>query len=267
MAPIPVTYLTAAVAGVVLGVVAQLVVGWPWWLVAAGVVAAVWLLFFSTVWWGGGGSSRPLTTELLRVVSPARALARERRQQVERFLAAPFPLYGLPASWAGPRQLAGYGEQQFKGRRPVTVALVLGHGDPLADQGPQLQVEVRNEHVEVERRRRLAEELWWQAAHARDVAEHFDQLAAVRDRPDPAWSQVLIPVDGRPVAFWWLAEGRHWVAQGELEDRTVTLHARDLPVGSVELVEVSDLAPYLEGSLEGERRLEEAWARHQHQEH
>jgi hypothetical protein len=272
MTPVPATYLTASVAGAALGVAAQLAFGWPWWVVAAGSVAAVWLFFVSTALWGGG-SSRPLATEVLRVVRPGRAVARDRRQQVERFRAAPFPLYGLPASWPGPRQLGGCEERWSKDRRgPVTVALDLGHGDPLAEQGPQLRVEVRVEHVDTEQvlavrvqsGRDLAEELWLQAAPtADDAAEHWDRIAAARRRPDPAWSQVTIPVEGRPVAFQWLGEGRHWVAQAELDDRTLTLRGRDLPVESVELVRVFDLQPY----IEGQRRLEEAWARHYAEEH
>jgi hypothetical protein len=43
-----------------------------------------------------------------------------------------------------------------------------------------------------------------------------------------------------------------------LDNRTLTLHARDLPVGSVELVRVVDLEPYIEGT----RRLQQSWARH-----
>jgi hypothetical protein len=87
------------------------------------------------------------------------------------------------------------------------------------EEGPQPWVEVRVERVEpglgmtmrVESQRPLAEDLWLQAAPpAHDPAEHFKQLAAVRRRPDPAWSQVTIPVDGRPVGCWWLPEGRHW---------------------------------------------------------
>jgi hypothetical protein len=270
--PVPVTYLVAMVAGVALGVAAQLVFGWRWWLVAAGVVAAVWLYFFSTVFWGGGGSSRPLATEVLRVVSPGRAVARDHRQQVERFRAAPFPCYGLPPSWSGPRQLGGWEESWAKGRRrPVTIALSLAHGEPLADQGPQLRVEVRiypqGEQVLPVRSdslRGLAEELWWEAAPtAHDLAQQRDQVAAARRRPDPAWSQVMIPLDGRQVGFQWLAEGRHWVAQTELDDRTLTLRGRDLPVESVELVRVLDLEPY----IQGQRRLEAAWARHHDEEH
>ena len=69
---------------------------------------------------------------------------------------------------------------------------------------------------------------------------------------------MTIPVDGRPVGLRWLAAGRHRVARAELDDRTLTLRGRDLPVQSVELVRVTDLEPY----LEGQRRLQEAWARH-----
>ena len=272
MVPVPATYLAATVVGAALGVAAQLLVGWPWWLVAAGVVVAVWLLFASTAVWGTGGSDQPLATDLLRVVRPGRAIERDHEQAVERFRAAPFPLYGLPAAWPGPRHLGGWEGSWAKGQRPVTSALSLAHGGPLAEEGPQLRVEVRAEGVEpelgmtmrVQGRRQLAEDLWLAAApRAHDPAEHVDQLAAARRRPDPAWSQVTIPVDGRPVGFAWLAEGRHWVARAELDDHTLILHARDLPVESVELVRVADLEPY----VQGQRRLLEAWARHDDQEH
>jgi hypothetical protein len=259
-------------ARAVVGVAAQLLLGWPWWLVAAGVVAAVWLFFASTALWGAGGSSQPLATDLLRVVRPHKAIERDHRQEVERFRAAPFPLYGLPPAWPGARHLGGWEGSWAKGQRPVTTALSLGHGDPLTEEGPQLRVEVRVEHedtgqvttMRLQSRRDLTEELWLRAAPpAHDLAEHVGQLAAARRRPDPAWSQVTIPVDGRPVAFEWLAEGRHWVARAELDDRTLTLHGRDLPVASVELAQVADLEPY----IQGQRRLLEAWARHYDQEH
>jgi hypothetical protein len=54
----------------VLGVVLQVLLGWPWWLVAAGVVVVVWLLFLSSAFWGGS-PGRPLATEALLVVDPA----------------------------------------------------------------------------------------------------------------------------------------------------------------------------------------------------
>ena len=273
MIPVPATYLAATMVGAVVGVAAQLLFGWPWWLVAAAVVATVWLFFASTAFWGAGGPSQPLATDLLRVVRPRQAIERDHRQEVERFRAAPFPLYGLPPAWPGPRHLGGWESGWAKGQRgSVTTALSLGHGDPLTEEGPELRVEVRAEHVDTEQattawlqsRRELAEELWLRATPpAHDLAGHLDQLAAARRRPDLAWSQVTIPVDGRPVAFQWLAEGRHWVARAELDDGTLTLHGRDLPVESVELVQVVELEPY----VQGQRRLQQAWARHHDQEH
>ena len=272
MVPVPATYLAATVVAAVLGVAAELLFGWPWWLVAAAVLVAVWLFFASTAFWGAGGSDQPLATALLRVVRPHKAIERHHRQEVERFRAAPFPLYGLPPAWPGGRYLGGWEGGWAKGQRPVTTALSLAHGDPLTDQGPELRVETRVEPVDTDQamalplqsRRHLAEELWLRAAPPiHDLAEHIGQLAAARRRPDPAWSQVTIPVDGRPVAFAWLAEGRHWVARAELDDRTLTLHGRDLPAESVELAQVADLEPY----IEGQRRLHEAWARHDDQEH
>ena len=71
---------------------------------------------------------------------------------------------------------------------------------------------------------------------------------------------VLLQVAGRQVAFDLLVTGRHWVAVGELQGRTLVLNARDLPVDQVELVEVAEVEPYVEGT----RRLEEARARHRH---
>jgi hypothetical protein len=272
MIPVPATYLVATVVGVMVGVATQLLVGWTWWLVAAAVVAAVWLFFASSAFWGMGGSDPSLATELLRVVRPHEAMERDHRLEVERFRAAPFPLYGLPPAWPGPRYLGGWEGSQAKGQRPVTTALTLAHGDPLTDQGPELRVDVRVEQMEFEQadavqvgmRRFLAEELWLRAAPPTgDLAEHVERLAAARRRPDQAWSQITIPVDGRPVAFEWLAEGRHWVAQAELDDCTLTLHGSDLPVESVELVRVSDLEPY----IEGQRRLQEGWVRHYDEEH
>jgi hypothetical protein len=270
--PVPATYLAATVVAAVVGVAAELLLGWPWWLVAAAVLVAVWLFFASTAFWGAGGSDQSLATDLLRVVRPHKAIERDHQQEVERFRAAPFLLYGLPPAWPGTRYLGGWEGGWTTGQRPATTALSLAHGDPLIDQGPELRIETRVEHVDTDQvmavqlasQRHLAEELWLRAAPPdHDLAAHIERLAAARRRPDPAWSQVTIPVDGRPVAFEWLAEGRHWVAQAELDDHTLTLHGRDLPIESVELVQVADLEPY----IQGQRRLHEAWARHDDQEH
>ena len=43
MEPVPLTYLMAAGLGLVVGVIMDLVLGWPWWWVAIAVMAMVWL--------------------------------------------------------------------------------------------------------------------------------------------------------------------------------------------------------------------------------
>jgi hypothetical protein len=247
--PAPATYLLAVAVGVVLGACAEVALGWPWWLVAAGVLAAVWLFFASSAFWGGR-SSLPLATEIQLASDPARAMQRERRALVERFRAAPFPLYGLPVSWPGPRHLGGSAGRQATGQPPVVTALSLAHGDPLAAQGPQLRVEVRIEP-------------WDPEEPALGPGEHWGGVDGLAGREaDSDWSEVAILVEGRPVGFELLGRGRHWVARAELGAWTLVLHARDLPIGEVELIRVTDVEPYVEGT----RRLEEA-ARARHLDH
>lgn len=237
--PVPATYLMAAVAGVALGTAAQLVAGWPWWLVAAGVVAAVWLLFLSSAFWGRP-AGRPLATELLMVVDPARGLRREHLAMAERFRAAPFPLYGLPASWTGPRHLGGMGSRQARGQPPLVTSLTLAHGDPAAGHGPELRVEVRSDPDDPGTGPELRQAL------AVDLRGGPGGRSA--DQADPPWSAVRLPVDGQPVTFDLLAEGRHWVALAELEGRALVLQARDLAPEQVELVRVTDVEPYVDGT-------------------
>ncbi len=179
----------------------------------------------------------------------------------ERFRAAPFPLYGLPASWAWPRHLGGAGSRRARGQPAVVTSLTLAHGDPAAEHGPQLRVEVRADPDEPgggpELRRALTDDLRLVTA-ARDVRNAMGGIGRLpADQPDPPWSAVPIRLDGRPVRFQLLAEGRHWVAVAEVEGRTLVLQARDLAPEQVELVRVADVEPYLEGT----ERLEESRAR------
>lgn len=67
MVPVPLTYLVAALVGIGCGVVADLVIGWPWWLVAGAFVAAVWVFFLASALWGPG---RSLGDDLWMVIDP-----------------------------------------------------------------------------------------------------------------------------------------------------------------------------------------------------
>ncbi|HSO52279.1 MAG TPA: hypothetical protein VL330_05930 [Actinomycetes bacterium] len=171
---------------------------------------------------------------------PARGLRRERREMAERFRAAPFPLYALPASWTGPRHLGGMGSRQARGQPPLVTSLTLAHGDPAAEHGPELRVEVRSDPDDPGTGPELRQAL------AVDLGGGPGGRPA--DQADPRWVAVRLPVDGQPVTFDLLAEGRHWVALAELEGRALVLQARDLAPEQVELVRVTDVEPYVEGT-------------------
>lgn len=150
----PPTYLMAAGAGVALGVVLQVVVGWAWWAVALGVLAVVWLIFMSTAFWGprATGPGHDLLTELLQVTSPERAAARRERQEQELWSSPPLPLYGLPPAWEGARLIGGYGASA-----KAISNMELIHGD-FEGKGPELRVEVTTEAAREYLPRFLAED-------------------------------------------------------------------------------------------------------------
>jgi hypothetical protein len=59
----------------------------------------------------------------------------------------------------------------------------------------------------------------------------------------------LLPilVDGQPHQFALLQEGVVQVARVELAGHVVTVRARRWPIQTVQLIQVTDLAPYLDG--------------------
>ncbi|GAB3473848.1 hypothetical protein [Amycolatopsis cihanbeyliensis] len=224
--PSPGLYLLAAAVGSALGLGTQLLFDWPWWLFAAGFVAAVAVFFLSTAFWGPDRTGVPLAEEWLWVLSPRRAHERQRHLTLERFRSAPFALYGLPPHWPGDRYIAGWASAGS------AVALGLGHGEPGAEDGPRLHVEVRHKHLTEATKDELAEQLW------------LDAMATAAEEPLPDWSTVTVSVEARPVTFEWLAGGRHWAALAELDGFLLILQARDFPIESVELERVTDLERY-----------------------
>jgi hypothetical protein len=257
--PVPLTYLMAAGVGVALGVVLQVLLGWAWWAVTLGVVAVVWLVFMSTAFWGtrATGPGHDLLTELLREISPDRAAARRDRREQELWASPPLPLYGLPPAWEGDCRTGGYGASN----KAIT-SMKIVHGD-LVGKGPYLRVEVTTEPDRSCLPRSLAEELWHRAMEppgemspSQTTRWLMARRRDIESRPDPEWRTISIPVDGRAVAFSWLAEGRMWVAYANVEGFTVTLRARDMPIESIELERINDTRRYVEGSerLRQERR-------------
>jgi hypothetical protein len=62
-------------------------------------------------------------------------------------------------------------------------------------------------------------------------------------------------VDGRATPFDHLSEGTAWAAAGQADDVTITLRARNIAIEVVELVRLTDVNPYVDGT----RRLRDRW--------
>jgi hypothetical protein len=265
--PVPLTYLMALGAGLVLGLVLQLALGWWWWLVALGFVFAVWVVFLATAF-SGPARGRGLITEMLMEVSPQRGMARQERQLEATYRSPPFPLYGLDPSWPGFRYLGGYGTSSRKGVQ----SLELGHGEARTENGPQVRVEVSvdeppfaGDHI-VEMLRR---ELFHEAIRPPRELEGREMQRWMFDNEKafeswrPETRKVPIRIDGVPAEFAAVFEGRHWIAQGGAGRLIVKIRARELPIEEVVLVTVRDVEPYIEGHR---RLMEDAFRPHDGQE-
>lgn len=108
MQPVPVLYVAVAGVGTVLGLGTRRLLGRWWWAVPLAALSGTWLFFLSSALWGPPGRGS-LLTDLLMVVSSRRGRARQRAEQEERYRRVPFPLFGLDASWEGPRIAEGMG--------------------------------------------------------------------------------------------------------------------------------------------------------------
>jgi hypothetical protein len=256
--PNPAVYFVGAGGGLVLVLILKLALGWPWWTVPIATAAGpgiVWLIFLSTAFGhrvrGAGPSGHSSIKGLiLQEIAPRRAAARDDRLREEMWRHLPFEPFGLPPTWQGERWARG---TSWSGSVVSSVELAFGReGD---DNGPLLRVGTASNDRPARRSlRTAAEELWWSA---REMPHGLspEQMAGwhrrtERDlaaRAEPRWSPLVLPVDGRPVRFDVLAEGRWWVARREADDRSITIWGRSWPIDELELVTVADIEPYVEG--------------------
>jgi hypothetical protein len=185
-----------------------------------------------------------------------RLLAETEQANEARFRAAPLPLFGLPPSVAGPRMIAGSSHPSDHAGHPSDpgsgLQLELVHGDPTVRPPSLLWVATAAASSPSQRLVPLRRLLW------QDVVA--DRLAAHGRRWRIGWfkapdehtvggSQQLltIPINGQPHQFALLQEGLVQVARVELPGHVVTVRARRWPIQTIELVQVTDLAPYLDG--------------------
>lgn len=189
-------------------------------------------------------------------LAAARQRARRERRRTERwFRTAPFPIYGLPPSWEGGRFLGGV-SWHGQGERQIVTALSLVHWTLVVGKGLTLVVETAlpNEPRGGDSLRVLAEEVW--SGRAQTAAEALDHLRArwpdidpdpdtappIRARRQLLVNKVLVEFDvfSRPA--------QSWVASGTVGGYSVTLEAQGFRIEALELVQVTDLEPYIEGT-------------------
>jgi hypothetical protein len=263
--PAPWIYGAAAGAGALLGVALERTLEWPWWAVALASVSAVWGLFLLTAFKAvGRRMPQSLWRDLLDALDPKGAGARTMRREEEAFRNAPFPLYGLPPFWAGPRSLGGMGWGGM-GKDAGLTELELRHGDPEDPEGTELRISSSVSRGERDLPwalvlRGLAEDLWVEGHPPPSDHEQLRQWINAREREHrrqetPSFAPVRIPVDDESVSFDHLADGSAWVAVTRRDALAITLRARNLSIEGVELVTVRDVEPYIEGS----RQLHERW--------
>lgn len=258
MVPVPMIYLLATAVGLLLGIALDLAFGIAWWLGPVGVIAGVWLLFLASARKNLHGFGR----EFARMTTPHLAARGSEHAMEAAFREPPFPIYGLAATWTGRRFMGGHGGDG----RHVT-SLSLAHGDPFDESGVELRVESSiREYDSIEFRRRQAFEGLVRDNRRPPTDATPDEFSAwahrsereIRELPDPAWERFEIPVDGRPVSFDLLTEGRRWVAVARLEHSFVVLDARGLSPRDVSLVRIVDASAYIDGTraMDAERHAD-----------
>ncbi|HZP90185.1 MAG TPA: hypothetical protein VFC04_04215 [Actinomycetota bacterium] len=132
--------------------------------------------------------------------------------------------------------------------------LSLVHGSLVEGEGPMLVVETALPDAPSGGGplRILAEDVWSGRAHT--VFEAIERVRArwsghtPFDATPPSRTGDVIVVDGVPIQFDRLARPDEWVACARVGAYRVTLEARCFPVEGLELVRVTDLAPYILGS-------------------
>ncbi|HTG47924.1 MAG TPA: hypothetical protein VK646_09740 [Actinomycetota bacterium] len=186
----------------------------------------------------------------------ARRYAERRRRETEaRFRKAPFPLYGLPTPWVGPRLLGGADTMSRGGGRARTTALSLVHGTNAADGDPWLVVESSPEPSVGGGWFQIVARMAWDGsiAHDADAA-----LTYLRETNDPILPEGAIPsiehatwtfdVDGLATTFDAYRAGEEWSARARIGELWVTVDGWSFDTREVALARILDLDPYIDGT-------------------
>jgi len=256
--PVPILYVEVLVAGTVIGIVLDVLLGVPWWLLPLAALAGTWIYFLSSAFSGPRRGS--LDRDVRIALQPSRALELHDAETEKAFREAPFALLALDESWTGDRWLGGFGTSNGR-----VSELHIGHSRETPEGGvARLVVGVqasqnapRGPAGEDVAATLAALNLAPRMVRATDAWQPGDDEAPWR-RLAPS-SPLTIDVDGAPVELRSWREGERWVAVGRAEERMITLDASGIEPQLVSLRTVTDLEPYVEGAR---LRRERMWQAH-----
>jgi hypothetical protein len=190
-----------------------------------------------------------------------RASRRDRRQLRLWYSGTEFPLFGLPADWAG-RRLPGQRAGRQAIRRAGPFGLLTRPGGPLwiaalglthiAPDGGCLHVATHRvttyQTLEAMAAGNFLRRLAWPLLQQGDKEAFDNAVVAWRTRyrsGQLGWRRAVIPVGSDAVHFRALTTGTDWVALAEFADFCLQLDAQRFPIGRVRLVRITDPGPYL----------------------
>jgi hypothetical protein len=177
----------------------------------------------------------------------------ERKEQAQ-LRAVPVPLYALPPAFQGPRTIETYqiaaGGLGLRDVDTDTVHYQIIHGNRL-ERPLQFLIVASSKHPEPPRRPTPLRHYLWQRVVTEMAATTRSRWRVARvstPKPEDVGGPerpVVVPIDGAPRTFTLIEAGEAQVAELNLPDHRIILQAHRWPVEEIELVTVTDLAPYL----------------------
>lgn len=177
---------------------------------------------------------------------------RNHRQWDDVIRTTTWDLLGLPPTTACRRFLGGWGRSG-----DATTPLELAHLPPDGSLEKQLRVEIKEMDEPLEALTAgLARGVWTRAHHPSHHPGDFDSLRRHMEKvrrdyeteSEIRWEPVTLMVDREPVACQQARYGDYWVAMFERDGLLVTIIGQDWPDHAPELVTITDVEPYIEGS-------------------
>jgi hypothetical protein len=183
-----------------------------------------------------------------------RFLDDEQTKLEELFRTSQLPHYGLPPLLQEQRMVGTYrtaaGGAAARNVDTVTIQYELIHGDPL-ERTLRLLIVATSEIPPLREPTPLRHLLWERVVAERAAMRPKRKLfgSSMPKREDVGGSERLlaVPIDQTPWDFTLIEEGVVQAAELMMADHRIIIKGHRWPIESIELVTVTDLAPYLEG--------------------